>query len=208
MNRYLTALGLSTLVTLSLFYLMQYLVSGKPSTFSRSDTSHTIDIIRLKLAENVVTKQRRLPEPPKQTITPTPLQKFTRTNTKPVLATPDLKLPLPGLPALDVNRNLLNGVNAEMSSPRENNDVIALLKVEPDYPRRAAREGIEGWVKLEFTVLEDGTVADVKVLQSSPNRVFDRSAIRALLRWKFKPRIVNGKAVKQRAVQVIEFKLN
>jgi protein TonB len=208
MNRYFTAFGLSVLVTFSLFYLMQFLVSGNPAVFTTTNSGNTIDIIRLKLVENVVTKQRLLPEPPKAPVTPNPVHKFSQAATKPELALPTLKLPLPGIPALAMNSNLLSGISAEISSPAENNDVIALLKVEPDYPRSAASKGIEGWVKLEFTVLEDGTVADIKVLESSPKRVFDRSAMRALQRWKFKPRIVNGKPEKQRAIQVIEFKLN
>jgi len=208
MSRYFTAFGLSVLVTFSLFYLMQYLIVTNPTKYPASNSANTIDIIRLRLVENVVTKQRQLPEPPKAPVTPTPVQKFSQSATKPELAMPALKLPLPGLPALAMNSNLLNGISAEISSPAENNDVIALLKVEPDYPRSAASKGIEGWVKLEFTVLEDGTVADINVLESNPKRVFDRSAMRALQRWKFKPRIVNGRPEKQRAIQVIEFKLN
>jgi len=187
---------------------MQYLVSGNPSVTAHSEPFNTIDIIRLKREENVTTKERQLPEPPKTIFTPTPLQKFTKAAAKPQLVTSDLKLALPGIPAMEVDANLLSGLSADISSPQENNDVIALLKVEPDYPRSAAIKGIEGWVKLEFTVLEDGSVTDVKVLQSQPKRVFDRSAMRALSHWKFKPRIVNGKAMKQRAIQVIEFKLN
>jgi len=208
MNRYFSAFGLSVLVSFSLFYLMQYLVTGNSSALSRTGTVNTIEIIRLKLTETVATKQRQLPDPPKQPVTPTPLQKFAPANNKPVLVTPTLKLPLPGVPALDTHVGLLSGINAEVGTPEENNEVVALLKVEPDYPRNAAIKGIEGWVKLEFTVLENGTVADVKVLESNPKRVFDRSAIRALSHWKFKPRMVNGKAVKQRAIQVIDFKLN
>jgi protein TonB len=63
-------------------------------------------------------------------------------------------------------------------------------------------------VKVEFTVTPLGTVEDVKVLDSKPPRVFDRAAKRAILKWKFKPKVVDGKPVSRRAVQVIEFKLS
>ena len=53
----------------------------------------------------------------------------------------------------------------------------------------------------------DGTVADPNIMEAEPPRIFNTSALRAILRWKFKPRIVDGKPVPRRGVQVIEFKL-
>lgn len=207
MTRYLTAFGIAALVTISLFYLMQYLISGKYAQLTRSDTRNTIDIIRLKREENSVTKQRLLPEPPKEPESPSPLPTPQKSTQQLALAAPTLSLPLPGIPSFDLNQNLLANVNAEIALPTQSNEVVALLKVEPDYPRQAARQGTEGWVKLEFTVLEDGTVTDVKVLDANPKRIFNKSAIRAIQRWKFKPRLVNGKATRQQVVQLIEFKL-
>lgn len=208
MSRYLSAFGSAALVTISLFYLMQYLISGNHSLLAVTQSGNTFDIIRLNRTEDIVTKQRQLPDPPDEPIPPTKTQKITQTKAKPQIVAPALNLPLPGLPALQLQRDLLTGVSAEVTAPQQNNEVIALLKVEPDYPRKAARQGIEGWVKLEFTVLEDGSVTDIKVVDAEPRRVFNKSAKRAIKRWKFKPRVVNGKALKQKAVQVIEFKLN
>jgi protein TonB len=51
-------------------------------------------------------------------------------------------------------------------------------------------------------------VDDPLVVESQPRRLFDRAAIRAILRWKFKPRIVDGQAVRREAEQVIDFKLD
>ena len=208
MTRYLPAFGIAVLVTISLFYLMQYLISGKHSPVAHNEIINTIDIIRLKRAEDIATKQRKLPDPPKEPVAPTSSPKFTKTTNKPLLVSPNFKLPLPGIPSLELKRDLLTGISTEISAPKENSEVTALLKVEPEYPRKAARQGIEGWVKLEFTVLEDGTVSDIKILDASPKRVFNKSAKRAITRFKFKPRVVNGKPVKQKAIQVIEFKLN
>jgi protein TonB len=49
-------------------------------------------------------------------------------------------------------------------------------------------KGQEGWVLLEFDITEVGTVDNVKVIESEPRRVFDSSARRALLKWKYKPK--------------------
>ena len=54
--------------------------------------------------------------------------------------------------------------------------------------------GIEGWVIVSFTITASGTVEDVRVLESS-NSIFEASAIRAVQKFKYKPRIVNGEPV-------------
>ena len=82
-----------------------------------------------------------------------------------------------------------------------------LVRVEPDYPRKAVRAGQEGWVRLAFTITPSGSVTDVVVVDAQPRRVFERSAQRALEQWRFQPQLINGRAVPRQAVQVIEFKL-
>lgn len=89
-----------------------------------------------------------------------------------------------------------------------NTDVIPIVRVPPRYPMDAAARHIEGWVKVEFTIDEQGDVEDIRVVESSPPQIFEQAAIRAISRWQFKPRIVDGKAVKQRAIQTLEFRLN
>lgn len=70
--------------------------------------------------------------------------------------------------------------------------------VAPAWPQSAA-EGVEGWVMMRFTVLPDGTVADVEVVRANPNGVFEESALEALRQWKFEPVQRNGEKVAQRA---------
>ncbi len=54
----------------------------------------------------------------------------------------------------------------------------------------------------------DGSVASAVVVESVPRRMFDRNVIRAVLKWKFKPRIVNGVPVERRAIQRLDFNLD
>ena len=82
------------------------------------------------------------------------------------------------------------------------------MRIDPQWPREALIEGTAGGVEFEFTILPDGTVEDPVVIDSEPPRLFDRNARRAILRWKFKPRIVDGQAVSRRATQRIDFVLN
>jgi len=80
--------------------------------------------------------------------------------------------------------------------------------IRPMYPQDAVMRGIEGWVKVEFTITDTGLVRDPRVVEAQPPRIFNREALRAILKWKFKPRIVGGVPVESRASQVIDFTLD
>jgi len=75
-----------------------------------------------------------------------------------------------------------------------------MIKVQPSYPARAAQSGLEGYVIVQFDVRADGTVENAVVLESS-NQVFERSALKAASRFRFKPRVVDGVALSTRGVR-------
>ena len=77
---------------------------------------------------------------------------------------------------------------------------VPIFQVPPQYPRRAAERGIEGCVVLKYVVTEVGSVRDPEVMQSIPKGIFDRAAIRAALRYKYKPLIRDGNAVEVEGV--------
>jgi protein TonB len=85
--------------------------------------------------------------------------------------------------------------------------VAPLVRVPPRYPRSAVRRNIEGVVKVAFTITADGRVSNPRVLSASPPGVFDKAAIKAIKKWKFNPKIVDGQAVEQSAAQEVTFKL-
>ncbi len=85
--------------------------------------------------------------------------------------------------------------------------LLPLLKVEPQYPRRARRRNIEGSVEVEFLINQQGAVEKAQVVQSEPSGLFDEAALKAVRRWKFAPRYIEGQAVYQKARQVIKFRL-
>lgn len=70
---------------------------------------------------------------------------------------------------------------------------VAIAKVTPEYPPQAKRRHVEGFVELEFVVNELGATEDIRVVRSEPQGTFDRSAVRALMRWRFKPAQRDGK---------------
>jgi protein TonB len=87
-------------------------------------------------------------------------------------------------------------------------DVVPLVRINPEYPTRARERGIEGWVQVEFTITAAGTVADAKVVDADPKGLFERAALEAIGRWKYNPKVVDGRAMERRGVQVVlTFKL-
>ena len=61
---------------------------------------------------------------------------------------------------------------------------------------------------VEFTVTAAGTVKDVVVADAKPPKIFDRAAITAAGKFRYKPRVINGKAVEVQGVQnLIRFEM-
>lgn len=79
--------------------------------------------------------------------------------------------------------------------------------VAPRYPRLAQRRGITGWVDVSFTVLPDGTVADVDIMNSDPGQIFDESATSAVAEWRFEPPVEDGMPVEKRVAVRMMFSL-
>jgi protein TonB len=70
-----------------------------------------------------------------------------------------------------------------------------LNKLDIQYPTHALQTNIEGWVELGYTVGPDGSVSNVKVINSTPPRTFEASAAKAVSRLKYQPVIQGGKAI-------------
>ena len=101
------------------------------------------------------------------------------------------------------------GLEATGDFMRLDKTATALVRIDPKYPTQAAKDGIEGWVKLSFSIDTSGAVIDVQVLDAEPKRIFDREAIRALKAWKYQPQMKDGKPIAQQGMQVqLDFSLD
>ena len=63
------------------------------------------------------------------------------------------------------------------------------------YPRRAQRNGIQGFVVLNFDIDETGGVVDLRVAESNPRLVFDKVATRYIKKWRFASPAIDGTPV-------------
>ncbi len=80
-------------------------------------------------------------------------------------------------------------------------DVIPLVRVNPDYPQSAINRQVEGWVQVQFTITAAGTVQDAIVVDALPRQVFEDAALKAIVRWRYNPKVESGAAVERVGVQ-------
>jgi len=204
--RTLFASFLAVGVTFGLFVFMYKLIQSGGGDREMSEAISGIRFGPVNIPEDVMTRSRRVPPkppPPKKPPPPPQMEISAQQNIEamPIMDMPNLDLPLIGGSGMFIG-------NFGTVDKTSEGDIIPLVVIRPMYPRDAAMKGIEGWVKVQFTITALGTVKDARVIDSDPPRIFNREALRAILKWKFKPRVVDGVAVDRMATQVIGFDLD
>lgn len=207
--RMLPAMALSLIVSALMFWVMYLLIQGHRATMEKADTLPTIDFVRLKRETELQTLERRKPPPPPPPpkTPPPPKLKVAATDTP-------QESPLPfNMPNLGLSANVGGGpflgqLGSGGGAPAAglfDGDIIPLQRIAPQCPRKAALDGLDGIVTVQLLVNADGTVRSAEVQSAKPRGVFESAAVSAVLKWKFKPRVVDGKPVEQRGKVDIKF---
>ena len=201
MIRFLFSLIAGGAVTFGLFYFMAFLISGGADRNTEQKEQIIVEIMT-NPPESKVQERKRVPPPPP----PPPKQPPKPQPPQPENSNPNTSLSF-NMPSIDVG-STAGGLSGPGAFGRDG-DATPIVRIEPKYPTQAARDGKEGWVQLSFTIDELGGVIDVDVIDADPKRIFDREAKRALRKWKYRPKIIDGKPQKQVGLQVqLDFKLN
>lgn len=167
------------MMSLSLFYVMQMLISIQPGVFSDPPPRIGVDWIKTKQAENPPPPVSKFIEKKKLIDVPRPPGRVTEgTDGMSVVVNYDPAPPGPGS-LIPVGLQMTDG------------PLVSLILVRPTYPISASRRGLEGYVIVQFDVLSDGYVANIAVIESS-NPVFESAAIKAAERFRFRPKVVDG----------------
>ena len=191
-------------ITFAMFWTMHLLIVGGKYMAEEGQTLATVDFVRLKKESDLETRERRKPpkpEPPKQP--PPPKMKI---DTPPPETPPTpFTMPKLDLPTQVTGGPFMGSYVAGDSSGY--GDLTPMVRIQPQYPRQALRDGIEGSVLFELTINPDGTVKTARVLKATPRNVFESAALASIYKWKFKPKLVDGKGVESKGTQLVEFKL-
>jgi len=188
--RYGIAAIAGALITASLLFTMQFLIAHGQNALTDARNFHFLDFVRVEREENVA---RKKPKPKKP---PTPDQ-------------PPPDMPPPQQDAVNPGSQVIGvaplSTSADLSIGGfglavSDGDYLPIVKVEPVYPRRAMSRGMSGHVIVEFTVTRTGTVRDPFVVESTSS-IFERAALAAVLKFKYKPRVVDGEAIEVAGVR-------
>jgi protein TonB len=227
MLRWLVSFTLALMAVLASFIMILWMISPPKARVESKpvQVGHFVPMSRDSTQSRSRSRLKE-PEPPPEQVQPPSPQ---RPQTPQAMQAPTVKLDL-NLPSLPSSVSIqaaampsLAGVTAAKAAPAPaapsapaaaapgpsgvDSEVIPLNEVLPEYPDQARRRGIEGHVKLAFIITAQGRVENIRVIESSPANVFDRSARRAAARWRFAPRTEGGRAVEREAVKTLEFRL-
>jgi protein TonB len=188
-NKYVAGIGLSVLITSALFFIMVILISLGDSGMKEDKSVKLADVVMPERQIDTFITEVDKPEKPEEQPED--------------IAQPELDL------------QPLTGIDVSMAKPKANfkasgsffrdGEYIPLFKVQPIYPRRALERGTQGYAITSFTITESGTVENAVALEGycgdpdDPNAemrecsIFNSASVRASLKLKYKPKIVDGK---------------
>ncbi len=190
--------AVALVISFGLFVVMAKLIETDDVTVVPPQTA-SVGPVTLQLEEEkVIVKHVIKPQP--KPVEPPPTLKPQDPDNEPIVASNNSYVGGPAIERITIDNSFTFG--------KGDQEVRPVVRVDPSYPAEAARDGVEGWVSLRFTIDPLGGVRDIEVIDAEPKRIFDREARRALAKWKYQPRTVEGKAVAQHGMQVmLEFKL-
>ncbi len=195
--RYLAAFFLASIVTFGLFFLMQRLIAAGEIELNKDDVRIRVSLGNVRDAQEIREIVRK-PEEVKPELAP-------EMEIQMSLSVGNVSDPVNFSTRNTEVANVATGIGTSFVPDRE---YLPIVRVPPQYPARAAERGLEGYVVVVFTVTPMGSTTNIKVVEST-DKVFERNAVRAALRFKYKPKVVDGEATMVEGVRTkIEFKLD
>lgn len=180
----------SVVISIAIFFGMHLMISSDNTVVKESKENRHLVYLREKKDSKIERKKRVKPKEPikKPQVKKIKVVK-TQLNTK---VNNNVKIK----PFKAVTKNIdistissLSGAQIE-SGPQtlfDANSLQVLKRVHPKYPRRAKIKKKSGHVQLSFLISQKGEVSNVMVINSTPQGLFEKNAIKAIKRWRFKP---------------------
>ena len=181
-------------ITFTIFIFMSLLVEAKAARVT-PDPPIDPTINRRVLEEKIPIKQTtQLPE--KDEVAKQPLVPTTPSDPVENIEGPTQTLPPLNFTGIKVGVIKGPGIPGGANNPQEqgDQDAVPVLISEAQWPANA---NTSGSVRLCFTITPEGKARNVSVTESSPGRLFVKTAKRAVHKWKFRPAYIGNNAVEQ-----------
>jgi len=190
----------AALITLLLLVLMVSLIEFADKNLDREKRIKLPDIL---MPEVEIEIQRIIEKPEKPKVDETPPPDIPKQNFDKIDGNAAVgQVAAPG--KLNATLDLSIGAGLQVTD----GEYLPIVKIAPQYPSRALRRGLEGYVIVEYTVTKQGTVKDPVVIEAEPQDIFNDAAIKSVLRYKYKPRVIDGNPVEVSGVRTkINFKI-
>lgn len=187
------------LVTGTMFWFLARLIAVQDGPGDLVKAAR-IEFTRMRKDSQVESRREELQKAQRERVAQVPVAPRMSVSMNAQVSTAPVQIVAPKVDATSVKMNLTAGGSDRSVAP--------LVRVPPEYPRRALERGIEGWVHVRFTITAAGTVKDLVVVDSEPKGVFDEAATKAVARWRYNPKVENGVAVERVGEQtLVRFKL-
>ncbi|MCG9576755.1 energy transducer TonB [Vibrio tubiashii] len=203
MGRLLIATPIALSCVVAIFSLMAWMVDISHRRAPEPSEALSFNMVMVENEQDVQRRQRSVPEQPQAPEVPEQMP-ASQANTQATQVSP-VAQPMLGLDTA------IDGL--AISAPTfgdfgVNQQAMPLYRVEPRYPTKALKRGAEGYVVMKFTIDPTGKPIDVEVVEANPKRMFEREAVRAVKKWKYQPKVVDGTAVAQLGQSVtVEFNI-
>jgi protein TonB len=180
----------AALINLGLYLLMERMVSRDRVRVLDLVDAQVVEFARLPADEETRTKDRRRTPPPKPRELATPRAPTESVANRASLPTDLMAYSVSNLLSdgggVGIGERIVQGSSEAMKVVMAS-DLTPLSRFPPQYPPTALQRGLEGWVDLTFIVTEEGTVQDPVVLDATPKNTFEKAALAAVSRWRFRP---------------------
>lgn len=200
MRNYIPAFFIAGAVTFFLLWGMQAMLAMGEGVQSDAPKGRVLDFVRVKQQSVTEVKKRKPKKPPKPQEPPPPMEQPQLAQANPNATNQQMTFDT------DISADI--GLKGGLSLDSGDGEYLPIVKVAPIYPRRAQSRGIEGFVIVEFTVAKNGAVKNPTVVDAQPEGIFEKAALEAAAKFKYKARVVDGEPVEVAGVQnKITFKL-
>lgn len=183
--RALLGAGFALVTTIGLFYLMPLMIENAHRPLDEKPATRIADITMPKRDIETNVEEPKPAKPANPEKPPPDMAKPETDNTNVNPGAVNIAAPV----TASIKIGMGTGIGAS------DGEYLPIVKVAPMYPSRARSRGIEGYCTVEYTVTKSGSVRNPVPIDCSPKGYFERASVRAALKFKYKPRVVDGQPI-------------